>query len=104
MTFGSGAPLDGGRILRSWPWHRSGDRARATVTTARAGEAFAGVLLFAGAAELAIGGDAGGLWMLAVGWFLLHAARGERRAACRDSSPGYPGTLCPPRTPTSSVQ
>jgi Zn-dependent protease len=97
------APLDGGRILRSWLWHRSGDRRDATTKAARAGERFAWILLGAGAAELAISRDVGGFWILAVGWFLLHAARGERRDAYQDTSPGDHGTLCSPATqPVSS--
>lgn len=101
------APLDGGRILRAWLWHRSGDRALATVKAARAGEVFAWILLAAGLAELTVGGEVGGLWMLVVGWFVLHAARGEHRQgelerrrrpvgqhAPWDTSPGHAGTLC----------
>jgi len=75
------APLDGGRILRAWLWHRSGDRISATVQAARAGVVFAWVLIVAGFAEFALGGDLGGLWLLILGWFVFSAARAEQGQA-----------------------
>jgi Zn-dependent protease len=75
------APLDGGRILRAWLWHRSGDRFAATVQAARAGMVFAWVLMTAGFAEFALGGGIGGLWLLILGWFVFGAARAEQQQA-----------------------
>jgi Zn-dependent protease/CBS domain-containing protein len=71
-------PLDGGRILQSLIWQRTGDRLRATHIAARIGRAFAflfiayGLITFFLAASLI-----GGVWAIFLGWFLLSAARAE---------------------------
>src|SRR5260370_4131962 len=71
-------PLDGGRILQSVMWLRTGDRLRATHIAARIGRAFAflfiayGLITFFLAASLI-----GGVWAIFLGWFLLSAARAE---------------------------
>jgi Zn-dependent protease len=75
------APLDGGRILRAWLWHRTGDRIAAAATAARAGVVFAWVLMSAGFAEFALGGDLGGLWLIVLGSFVLSAAHAEQHQA-----------------------
>ncbi|HET7387411.1 MAG TPA: site-2 protease family protein [Nocardioidaceae bacterium] len=75
-----GAPLDGGRLLRAWLWRRSGDRTRATVTSARAGQVVGGLLITAGVVELLLADSFGGLWTVAIGAFLLMAARAEARS------------------------
>ena len=75
------APLDGGRILRAWLWHRSGDRYTATVRAAHAGTVFAWLLMTAGFAEFAFGGDLGGLWLIVLGWFVYGSSRAERQQA-----------------------
>jgi Zn-dependent protease/CBS domain-containing protein len=71
------APLDGGRVLRAWLWHRSGDHDRAAIKAARAGRVFGWVLVGLGVLEFIAGGDVGGLWLVFLGWFLLGAARAE---------------------------
>jgi Zn-dependent protease/CBS domain-containing protein len=71
------APLDGGRVLRAWLWHRSGDHDRAAIKAARAGRVFGWVLVGIGVLEFIAGGDVGGLWLVFLGWFLLGAARAE---------------------------
>jgi Zn-dependent protease/CBS domain-containing protein len=71
------APLDGGRVLRAWLWHRSGDHDRASVQAARAGSVFAWILIALGVLEFMAGGDLGGLWLVFLGWFLLSASRNE---------------------------
>jgi Zn-dependent protease len=79
-----GAPLDGGRVLHSWLWRRSGNRLLATRTTSRAGRALGTLLIGAGALEFATGRGGGGgegLWLALIGWFLIAAARGEEAAA-----------------------
>lgn len=68
-------PLDGGRVLRSLVWRATGDGVRATVIAARAGTAFAWLLMAAGGWMLLAGGDAGGLWFVLIGMFLLSAAQ-----------------------------
>ena len=71
------APLDGGRILRSFLWTRHGDSRRAAVTAARAGRLFGFGLVAMGLVDLVAAGGGGGLWFVLVGWFLMMAARGE---------------------------
>jgi Zn-dependent protease len=70
------APLDGGRVLHSLLWRRSGDRAQATVTATNAGRVFGYVLIGLGVL-LAAAGDIGGIWFVFLGWFLLAAAKAE---------------------------
>jgi Zn-dependent protease/CBS domain-containing protein len=73
-------PLDGGRVLRSLLWARSGDLARATRTAGRVARGFAYLLIAGGVAELVLLGSFGGVWLAFLGWFLLQAAAGEERA------------------------
>jgi Zn-dependent protease/CBS domain-containing protein len=75
-------PLDGGRILQSLIWLRTGDRLRATNIAARIGMAFAFLLIAYGLITFfAAGGLFGGIWSVFLGWFLLSAARSERTGA-----------------------
>lgn len=76
-----GAPLDGGRILRAFLWHRHGDQLRATVSAARAGSVVATLLIGLGLLEVLAGMSMGGLWLLFIGWFVLSAARAEETDA-----------------------
>lgn len=71
------APLDGGRLLRAFLWHRHGDRTAAGVKAAHAGQVFAWLLITVGFLEFAAGQGVEGLWMLVLGWVLLTAARAE---------------------------
>jgi len=74
------APLDGGRVLRAALWRRWGDQLRASVAAARAGVAFAVLLIVFGVlAFLYIGLT--GLWAVLIGFFLYSAARGEEQYA-----------------------
>jgi Zn-dependent protease/CBS domain-containing protein len=69
-----GLPLDGGRILRSIVWRRTGDFQRGTSAAALGGQVFALGLMGVGA-WLAVGaGNAGGLWLILIGWFLHGSA------------------------------
>jgi len=70
-------PLDGGRVLRAWLWRRYDDKQRATVAAASAGRTFGFLLIGLGLFEFAAGGSVGGLWLVFLGWFLLHAATAE---------------------------
>ncbi len=69
-------PLDGGRILRAWLWHRRRDFARATVTAARAGQAFGMTLITLGLLIL-LATPITGLWIALIGWFIIQAAHSE---------------------------
>jgi Zn-dependent protease/CBS domain-containing protein len=75
-----GAPLDGGRILRAALWRRHGDRAKAAVTAARAGQVVGLALVAVGLAQV-FAGQPTGLWNALVGWFVYGAARAEREHA-----------------------
>jgi Zn-dependent protease/CBS domain-containing protein len=71
-------PLDGGRLLQSLIWLRTGDRLRATRIAARIGMGFAYLLIAYGLATFLIAGSLiGGVWSVFLGWFLLSAARAE---------------------------
>ena len=68
-----GFPLDGGRVLRSIIWGLRRDRATATRIAGRGGQLVAGLfVLWAGYRVLT--GDAGGLWMGLIAYFLYGAA------------------------------
>ncbi|NNE54116.1 MAG: site-2 protease family protein [Sulfitobacter sp.] len=68
-------PLDGGRILRAYLWHRHGDILRATETAARSGAIFAMILIGLGVLAIFQGAAAAGLWQVMIGLFVLTAAR-----------------------------
>ncbi len=71
-------PLDGGRLLQSLIWLRTGDRQRATSIAARIGMVFAYLLIAYGLASFLLAGNLiGGIWSVFLGWFLLSAARAE---------------------------
>lgn len=75
------APLDGGRLLRAYLWHRTGDRLRATRGASAAGRALGWFLVVAGFAAVLFAGDLSGLWLALIGWFLIGAATAEARQA-----------------------
>jgi len=71
-----GFPLDGGRVLRSLVWRSTGDVVRATRAAARSGQIVGYLLMGLGIAEvLLFGALVGGLWLVAIGWFLSQAAQ-----------------------------
>ena len=71
------APLDGGRLLRSVIWWRTGDRLKATVWSSRAGQVFGWILIAVGLVTFLGTGAFGWLWMALIGWFLVGAATVE---------------------------
>lgn len=75
------APLDGGRLLRSVIWWRTGDRLRATRWASRAGQVFGWILIAGGLVAFLNTGDFGGLWLALIGWFLVGAATVESQQA-----------------------
>ncbi|MCI3278229.1 CBS domain-containing protein [Streptomyces sp. 7R015] len=75
------APLDGGRLLRAFLWHRTGDAVRATRSASAAGRALGWFMVIAGFAAVLFGADVSGLWPALVGWFLITAATEETRHA-----------------------
>jgi Zn-dependent protease/CBS domain-containing protein len=68
-----GFPLDGGRVLRSILWQTTGSLASATRGAARVGKVIAAIMIGLGLISV-FQGDLGGLWLAAIGWFLLQAA------------------------------
>jgi Zn-dependent protease/predicted transcriptional regulator len=72
-----GFPLDGGRVLRSIAWKKTGSFRRATRVASGVGEIFGYGLLAVGFFLLLDGLLFDGLWLMFIGWFLLGAARGE---------------------------
>ena len=68
-------PLDGGRVLRAYLWHRSGDALQATETASKTGAAFAYALMTLGVLSLFQGGLVAGLWYIMIGSFVLAAAK-----------------------------
>jgi len=67
-------PLDGGRVLRSLLWHKSGDIQKATETASRYGSGFGTAFMIAGAFFLLTGNFIGGLWWILIGMFLKNAS------------------------------
>lgn len=74
------APLDGGRVVQSVIWWRTGDRDRAERAAARGGQVL-GFLLIAGGWVSVLRGGLGGLWLMVIGFFVLIVANAERRQA-----------------------
>jgi Zn-dependent protease/CBS domain-containing protein len=70
-------PLDGGRVLRSALWARSGNLQRATEIAASVGRLIAFVLMGLAVLMLVLGNVVGGIWLGFIGWFLLQAAGAE---------------------------
>lgn len=71
-----GFPLDGGRVLRSLVWRRTGNIVRATRIAARGGQLVGYGLIGVGILEIFfLRALVGGLWVIAIGWFLSQAAQ-----------------------------
>jgi Zn-dependent protease len=75
-----GFPLDGGRVLRSYLWSRTGDLARATRSAARVGELFAITIMGMGVFAVLMMHIVPGVWLLLVGLFLKNSAEREYRS------------------------
>lgn len=82
------APLDGGRILRAALWAWKGDRARATMWSARAGRGFGFALTLLGAWRLLFTGSGDGLWWILIGLFIVTVARAEEQQAALGATLG----------------
>jgi Zn-dependent protease len=70
-----GLPLDGGRIVRSIVWWRTGDRNRATRAMAAAGRVLAYGVGGLGIYSIVQGSASGGIWLLFVALILSQGAR-----------------------------
>lgn len=69
-----GFPLDGGRLLRAFLWHRRGDMLSATRTASRIGKGFGILLIMLGVLSFLTSGALGGMWWVLIGFFLMNAA------------------------------
>jgi Zn-dependent protease/predicted transcriptional regulator len=70
-------PLDGGRLLSSFLWWRSGSRQKGVHNAVRVGRVFAYLLIAGGVLELFLGAVASGIWIAILGWFLISAGASE---------------------------
>src|SRR5207237_5481343 len=70
-------PLDGGRLLSSLLWWRSGSRQSGVHNAVRVGRVFAYLMIAAGVVGVFIGQPVSGIWIAFVGWFLLSAGAAE---------------------------
>lgn len=70
-----GFPLDGGRILRAYLWHRWRDLRKATYTVSSIGSAFGIGLILLGLVSFFMGNVIGGAWFVFIGMFLNQAAK-----------------------------
>jgi Zn-dependent protease len=70
-----GLPLDGGRIVRSIVWWRTGDRLKATRTMAAAGRILAYAVGALGLYSVVQGSVSGGIWFLFLALILSQGAR-----------------------------
>lgn len=88
-----GFPLDGGRVLRSILWWRSGNLRKATWIAAIIGRGFGYLLIFGGIYYIFVDVQKylfQGLLMAFVGWFLENAAVGSyRQVALQDQLRGH---------------
>jgi len=69
-----GYPLDGGRVLRAFLWHRGYDLTEATILTGRCGQLIAVALILFGLFVMVTRVDFTGLWTILVGLFLFDSA------------------------------
>jgi hypothetical protein len=85
-----GFPLDGGRVLRSIFWWRSGNLRQSTRIASIIGRGFGYFFIFGGIALVFIEMYSSGLSLLIVGWILENAAAGSyRQVALQDLLRGH---------------
>jgi Zn-dependent protease/predicted transcriptional regulator len=81
-----GFPLDGGRLLRSILWMRSGDLRAATARAANWGGGIAIGLMLLGGLQIFAGALVGGLWLIFIGMFLRGAAQASYQGVVVDQA------------------
>jgi Zn-dependent protease len=81
-----GFPLDGGRLLRSILWMRSGDLRAATARAANWGGGIAIGLMLLGGLQIFAGALVGGLWLIFIGMFLRGAAQASYHGVVVDQA------------------
>lgn len=71
-------PLDGGRVYQAWLWRGGLSQEEATVKAAARGGSIGRAMVWLGVVEILFFGLLwGGLWMMAIGWFLREASLAE---------------------------
>lgn len=70
-------PLDGGRLLSSFLWWRTGTRQQGVHNAVRVGRVFAYLMIAAGVPLVILGQPLNGIWLAFIGWFLLSAGAQE---------------------------
>jgi Zn-dependent protease len=75
-----GFPLDGGRILRSYLWHRNGNFSAATKSAAQIGGVVATAIMALGFLALVSSHFIAGIWLILIGIFLKKSAENEYRS------------------------
>ncbi|MDR3034532.1 MAG: site-2 protease family protein [Kitasatospora sp.] len=75
------APLDGGRLLRAVLWRITGDRLKAAIWSARAGQVFGWILVVVAVYLVLVRRDYNWIWFALVGWFLISGATSESQQA-----------------------
>jgi len=70
-------PLDGGRLLSSFLWWRSGSRQAGVHRAVRVARVFAYLMIAAGVALVFFNQAYNGVWLAFIGWFLLSAGAQE---------------------------
>ena len=79
-------PLDGGRIYQAWLWSRGLPEEEATTKAARLGGGIGRAMVWLGVIEILLTGLLGGLWLMAIGWFLREASHAEAEGIRREST------------------
>ncbi len=77
-------PLDGGRVVRAVVWHRTGDATEGLRAAAVAGRWLGRVTAVLGFAMVLVIDAIDGLFIAALGWFLVTVARAAERSAAVD--------------------
>jgi CBS domain-containing protein len=79
-------PLDGGRIYQAWLWKGGLTQDEATGKAARLGGGIGQVMVWVGVVEILFAGLLGGLWLMALGWFIREASIAEAQGVRRESA------------------
>lgn len=85
-----GFPLDGGRVFRALVWKVTGNAAKGMQWAVVGGKVVAyGLMLMGVMTALLTGLLLNGIWLMGIGWFLLAAAEGSKRAYFTERLAGH---------------
>jgi Zn-dependent protease/CBS domain-containing protein len=95
-------PLDGGRVLRSILWRVRGDFGWATNVAGTVGRVLGALMIGLGVLSFLATFSVGGLWLAAIGWFVMAAGAGEVQfAVAREALAGLTVADAMVRDPTT---